>query len=266
MLQLDKVCVSFRSERQDKIFGHTRQQVLFDVSLKVKKGTCLGILGESGSGKSTMGRVICGLLKPDTGEVMIDGTSVYASRKGRKELQNKLSVVFQDYTTSANPRFRVSDVIKEGLFVRQRREKEKLQYEKEIKKLLELVGLSEDFADRFPHELSGGQLQRVCIARAVACNPQIVLFDEAISSLDAHTQVQIMDLLLELKEKLQLTYIFITHDLTSITYLCDDVLFLYQGHVTEYLPVDKISQTKDQYARKLLESIIVFDTKEAKTV
>ena len=262
MLQLDKVCVSFRSERQDKIFGHTRQQVLFDVSLKVKKGTCLGILGESGSGKSTMGRVICGLLKPDTGEVMIDGTSVYASRKGRKELQNKLSVVFQDYTTSANPRFRVSDVIKEGLFVRQRREKEKLQYEKEIKKLLELVGLSEDFADRFPHELSGGQLQRVCIARAVACNPQIVLFDEAISSLDAHTQVQ----MLELKEKLQLTYIFITHDLTSITYLCDDVLFLYQGHVTEYLPVDKISQTKDQYARKLLESIIVFDTEEAKTV
>ena len=129
-----------------------------------------------------------------------------------------------------------------------------------------MVGLSEDFADRFPHELSGGQLQRVCIARAVSCNPQIVLFDEAISSLDAHTQVQIMDLLLELKEKLQLTYIFITHDLTSITYLCDDVLFLYQGHVTEYLPVDKISQTKDQYARKLLESIIVFDTEEAKTV
>ena len=93
--------------------------------------------------------------------------------------------------------------------------------------------MSEDFADRFPHELSGGQLQRVCIARAVACNPQIVLFDEAISSLGFHTQVQIMDLLLELKEKLQLTYIFITHDLTSITYLCDDVLFLYQGHVTE---------------------------------
>ena len=124
MLQLDKVCVSFRSERQDKIFGHTRQQVLFDVSLKVKKGTCLGILGESGSGKSTMGRVICGLLKPDTGEVMIDGTSVYASRKGRKELQNKLSVVFQDYTTSANPRFRVRDVIKEGyLFVKGERRK-----------------------------------------------------------------------------------------------------------------------------------------------
>lgn len=262
MLKLEHICVSFRSERQDKIFGHTRQQVLFDVSLEVKKGTCLGILGESGSGKSTMGRVICGLLKPDSGEMILDGTSVYASRTGRRELQNKLSVVFQDYTTSANPRFRVSDMIKEGLFVRQRREKRKLDSKAEVKRLLELVGLSEEFADRFPHELSGGQLQRVCIARAVACSPEMILFDEAISSLDAHTQVQIMDLLRELKERLNLTYIFITHDLTSITYLCDEVLFLYQGRVTENLPVERINETKDAYARKLLESIVVFDTEE----
>lgn len=262
MLKLDKVCVSFRSERQDKIFGHTRQQVLFDVSLEVPKGTCLGILGESGSGKSTMGRVICGLLKPDTGEVILDGTSIYASRKGRKELQNKLSIVFQDYTTSTNPRFRVCDIIKEGLFVRQRREKIKQNQEAEIEKLLELVGLSAEFAKRFPHELSGGQLQRVCIARAVACNPEIILFDEAISSLDAHTQVQIMDLLIDLQKKLELTYIFITHDLTSITYMCDNVLFLYQGRVTEHLPVERINETKDSYARKLLESIVGFDTEE----
>lgn len=263
MLKLEHICVSFRSERQDKIFGHTRQQVLFDVSLEVKKGTCLGILGESGSGKSTMGRVICGLLKPDSGEMFLDGTSVYASRSGRRELQNKLSIVFQDYTTSANPRFRVSDIIKEGLFVRQRRENIKIDQKAEKARLLELVGLSAEFAERFPHELSGGQLQRVCIARAVACNPEIILFDEAISSLDAHTQVQVMDLLRELKERLNLTYIFITHDLTSITYLCDDVLFLYQGHVTENLPVKRINETKDTYARKLLESIVVFDTEEA---
>lgn len=127
---------------------------------------------------------------------------------------------------------------------------------------MEWVGLHPNFAERFPHELSGGQLQRVCIARAVACNPEIILFDEAISSLDAHTQVQIMDLLLDLKEKLALTYIFITHDLTSITYLCDDVLFLYQGRVTEHLPVKRINETKDTYAKKLLESIVVFNTEE----
>lgn len=259
MLRLNNVCVSFRSERQDKIFGHTRQQVLFDVSLHVRKGSCLGILGESGSGKSTMGRVLCGLLKPDSGEFILDGVSVYGSRIGRHDLQNKLSVVFQDYTTSANPRFRVRDIIGEGLTVRERREGIKLDRTNEIASLLNIVGLPADFAGRFPHEISGGQLQRVCIARAVACRPEVILFDEAISSLDAHTQVQVMDLLRELKAKFGLTYVFITHDLTSITYLCDDVLFLYQGHVTEYLPVSRISETKDTYARRLLESIVVFD-------
>ena len=263
MLELKNINVSVRSERQDKIFGHTRQQVLFDVSLAVKEGTCLGILGESGSGKSTMGRVLCGLLKPDSGEAVLDGVSVYASRAGRRNLQNKLSIVFQDYTTSANPRFRIRDIIGEGLTVQERREGKKLDREAETSRLLELVGLPADFADRFPHELSGGQLQRVCIARAVACKPEIILFDEAISSLDAHTQVQVMDLLRELKDRLGLTYIFITHDLTSITYLCDDVLFLYQGRVTENLPVERISETKDEYARKLLESIVVFDTEES---
>ena len=263
MLELKHINVSFRTERQDRIFGHTRQQVLFDVSMTVRDGTCLGILGESGSGKSTMGRVLCGLLKPDSGEAVLDGVPIYGSRAGRRNLQNKLSVVFQDYTTSANPRFRVRDIIGEGLTVQERREGSRLDRNWEVADLLETVGLPAAFSDRFPHELSGGQLQRVCIARAVACNPKIILFDEAISSLDAHTQVQIMDLLRELKKRLGLTYIFITHDLTAITYLCDDVLFLYQGRVTEYLPVSRISETKDDYARRLLQAIIVFEDEEA---
>ena len=259
MLKVNNVCVSFRSERQEKIFGTTRNQVLFDVSLKVSQGTCLGILGESGSGKSTLGRVICGLLKPDTGEVKIQDVSVYASRNGRKNLQKRLSVVFQDYTTSANPRFRVKEIIAEGLAARERNQKIRLDRLEETNRLLELVGLDSSYANRYPHELSGGQLQRVCIARAVACQPEIILFDEAISSLDAHTQVQIRDLLHDLKEKLGLTYIFITHDLTSVTYLCDDVLFLYHGRITEHIPVSHIAETKDNYARKLLASIIEFD-------
>ena len=249
MLEVNNVCVSFRSERQEKIFGTARNQVLFDVSLKVSQGTCLGILGESGSGKSTLGRVICGLLKPDTGEVKIQDVSVYASRNGRKNLQKRLSVVFQDYTTSANPRFRVKEIIAEGLAARERNQKIRLNRLEEINRLLELVGLNSSYANRYPHELSGGQLQRVCIARAVACQPEIILFDEAISSLDAH----------DLKEKLGLTYIFITHDLTSVTYLCDDVLFLYHGRITEHIPVSRIAETKDDYARKLLASIIEFN-------
>ena len=259
MLEVNNVCVSFRSERQEKIFGTARNQVLFDVSLKVSQGTCLGILGESGSGKSTLGRVICGLLKPDTGEVKIQDVSVYASRNSRKNLQKRLCVVFQDYTTSANPRFRVKEIIAEGLAARERNQKIRLNRLEEINRLLELVGLNSSYANRYPHELSGGQLQRVCIARAVACQPEIILFDEAISSLDAHTQIQIMDLLHDLKEKLGLTYIFITHDLTSVTYLCDDVLFLYHGRITEHIPVSRIAETKDDYARKLLASIIEFN-------
>ena len=259
MLEISNINVSFRSERQEKLFGTTRDQVLFDVSLKVPHGTCLGILGESGSGKSTLGRVICGLLKPDSGELKIHDTSVYASRSGRKNLQKRLSVVFQDYTTSANPRFRVKEIIAEGLAARERNQKIRLNQAEETSRLLELVGLNASYADRYPHELSGGQLQRVCIARAVACQPEIILFDEAISSLDAHTQVQIMDLLRELKEKLGLTYIFITHDLTSVTYICDDVLFLYHGRITEHIPVSHIAETKDEYAKKLLASIIEFD-------
>ncbi len=184
MLEVSNIYVSFRSERQEKLFGTTRDQVLFDVSLKVPQGTCLGILGESGSGKSTLGRVICGLLKPDSGELKIHGTSVYASRSGRKNLQKRLSVVFQDYTTSANPRFRVKEIIAEGLAARERNQKIRLNQAEETSRLLELVGLNASYADRYPHELSGGQLQRVCIARAVACQPEIILFDEAISSLE----------------------------------------------------------------------------------
>lgn len=262
MIEMKDICVSFRSERQEKIFGVTKQQVLFDVSMSLKKGSCLGILGESGSGKSTMGRVLCGLLKPDKGQLLLDGASVYDSKKGKKALQKKLSVVFQDYTTSANPRFLVRDIIREGISAMERRERISINHTEEVERLLEMVGLETSFANRFPHELSGGQLQRVCIARAVACKPELILFDEAISSLDTHTQVQIMDLLQELKERLGLTYIFITHDLTSVTYLCDQVLFLYQGQVTEQTAIEKLSRTKDEYAQRLLNSVIDFDEKE----
>lgn len=262
MIEIKNVNVSFKSEIQKKIFGTERVQVLHDISINIPEGRCLGILGESGSGKSTIGRVICGLLKPDSGDILLNGVSVYNSRTGKKNLQKKLSVVFQDYTTSANPRFRIKDVLMEGVRAKERKGKKVKNINGELERLLILVGLDSSYLNRFPHELSGGQLQRVCIARAVACEPEIILFDEAISSLDAHTQVQVMDLLLELKDKLNLTYVFITHDLTSVTYLCDDVIFLYKGRITDYQEVKNLSQTKDEYARKLLESIITYDSEE----
>ena len=257
MIEAEGINVSFRRENQKKIFGTERQQVLFDVSFHVEEGECLGILGESGSGKSTLGRVLCGLLKPDKGSVHLDGSRLYGGKKNRDK--TVMSVVVQDYTTSANPRFRVRDLIAEALTVREKTEKSKMDMERELEHLLDLVGLDMGYRDRFPHELSGGQLQRVCIARAIAVNPRIILFDEAISSLDAHTQVQVMDLLKEIQRKRNLTYVFITHDLTSVTYICHNVLFLYQGRVAEVREVDCISQVEHPYAKKLLNSIVEFD-------
>ncbi|MBA4700102.1 MAG: ABC transporter ATP-binding protein [Ruminococcus sp.] len=262
MIELQHINVSFRNELQKKLFGTERKKVLRDISVRVEKGECLGILGESGSGKSTMGKVLCGLLKPDNGEALIEGENIYSSRKGRKLLRDKISVVFQDYTTSSNPRFHIKDIIGEGITVRERKTKKKIERKEEVARLLTLVGLDETYANRFPHELSGGQLQRVCIARAVACDAEIILLDEAVSSLDAHTQVQIMDLLIELKNKLNLTYIFITHDLTSITYFCDRVLFLNNGRVTEVTKTSNIGAVTDEYALKLLHSIIDFMEEE----
>ena len=252
MLELKDICVSFRSERQDRIFGYTRQQVLFDVSLSVNKGTCLGILGESGSGKSTMGRVLCGLLRPDSGEVLLDGVPVYGSRAGRRNLQNKLSVVFQDYTTSANPRFRVRDVIGEGLAVRERREKRRLERPREIARLLELVGLG-NRADAYPAQLSGGQKQRVAIARALATNPKVLLCDEATSALDPTTTLSILALLKELNETLGVTVVVITHQMNVIEEVCHRVAILDHGVVAEEGTVAEIfSQPKTDIGRQLV--------------
>ncbi|WP_251440040.1 ABC transporter ATP-binding protein [Veillonella intestinalis] len=253
MLVVDNVVVRFPKPHSKLIFKKEYQTILHGVTFSVKKGECLGILGESGSGKSTIGKAICGLLEPYEGNITLGGTTLYGKDKVSPGF---LSVVFQDYTTSVNSRFTIRDIIKESLIVLQRRTQTKLDFEKEIIELLELVGLSVDFIDRYPHQLSGGQLQRVCIARAIAVKPEIVLFDEAISSLDAHTQVQIMDLLMKVKSIYNFTYIFITHDLPSVTYMCDRVLFLYKGRVEEVVSVDDISRVQSEYAQKLLHSIL----------
>ena len=263
MLELKNICVSFRSERQDKVFGHTRQQVLFDVSLNVKRGTCLGILGESGSGKSTMGRVLCGLLKPDSGEAILDGVSVYASRAGRRNLQNKLSVVFQDYTTSANPRFRVKDIIGEGLTVRERREGGRLERKKEMAALLELVGLPADFAGRFPHELSGGMLQRAMIAAAVVARPKLLLLDEPTTALDVTIQAQILELLKKLNRESGISMLFISHNLNVVRKLCTRTAVMQRGVLVEEGDIETVFRhPRHPYTQRLIAAIPTRHRKE----
>lgn len=228
-----------------------KKKILKGVSFSVNKGECVGIIGESGSGKSTLARIILGIEKADSGSIYFDNSNK------RKDWQGEISVVFQDYTTSVNPRFRVLNIIAEPLLNKKTKEIDIKQY---IITLLKQVGLGEEFLMRYPHELSGGQLQRVCIARAIATKPRFIILDEAISSLDVSVQVQILDLLIDLKSKYNLSYLFITHDLTAVTYICDKVLFFKDGQVVE--EVDSIKNLKcvgNDYSRKLLNSVLNLD-------
>ena len=189
--------------------------------------------------------MILGLEKQDSGKILFEGSEL------RKQWQSEMNVVFQDYTSSVNPKFKVYEItlLQSKLSGEDKRKK--------IIELLEQVGLNEDFYYRYPHQLSGGQLQRVCIARAIAKMPKFILLDEAISSLDVSTQVQILDLLIELKEKYGLSYLFITHDLTAVTYICDRVLFFKDGQVVETVNnTNKLKYVKDEYSKLLLGSVL----------
>jgi nickel transport system ATP-binding protein len=266
ILIMENICVSFRKERQEKLFGRERQHVLNGVSLRIDKGESLALVGESGSGKSTLGRVICGLLKPNSGLATMDGIGIYAHRTKAQEtnLRNRISIVFQDYTTSVNPRFRIGEIIGESLRVLEKSGRaDGRPRQEQVKSLLNQVGLPESYAARFPHELSGGQLQRVCIARAVAVKPELIVLDEAISSLDAPTQTQVMDLLIKLRCLHGFSYFFITHDLTAVTYMCDRVLFFHNGNIVEAVDnINELPYVRDEYARRLLDSVIRIDTEK----
>ncbi len=260
LLEARDIIVSFRKENQTRLFGRERATVLHGLSLGLEKGECLGIIGESGSGKSTLGRVLCGLLKPDSGEVFLDGTPLYGPRTPERlaKICNRIAIVFQDYTTSVNPRFRVSTILHES-FRALRRAGRTISPEEEYRRgceLLERVGLGAAFMNRYPHELSGGQLQRVCIARAVAIEPEVVLLDEAVSSLDAATQVQVMEMLRDLGRDIGLSYLFITHDLMAITYFCDRVRFMHNGRFVEAVDdMSRIGEIQNGYARDLLHAV-----------
>lgn len=251
MITVQDICMDFKSELTGK-----KQRVLKNVSFTVHEGDCLAVLGESGSGKSTLGKILVGLQKPTSGNYLFEGVNPYQSRHNRHFLTEHISIVFQDYNTSVNPRFTVAEIIAESLHMLAKKQGKTLDISAEVSRLLVLVGLDDSYKFRFPHQLSGGQVQRVCIARAIALKPRVILFDEAISSLDAHTQVQIMDLLADLQQKLKLTYIFITHDLMSVTYLCSRVMFLHKGEITELIDVCDLAKTEDAYAKKLLGAVI----------
>ena len=246
MLEVRNICKSYG---KGGLWNIQPKPVLHDVSFHIQAGATVGLVGESGSGKSTLSRIVLGLERPDSGTVLLEGQAVPLWLRGNP---GRMSVVFQDYTTSVNPAYTVRSVIREPLLNCGKG----ASSDKAVLALMDRVGLAPNLADRLPHEVSGGQLQRVCIARAIATDPRFVVFDEAISSLDVSVQTRILDLLRELKGNM--TYFFIAHDLQAVTYLCDDILFMHQGHIVEQAAGSGLASVSHPYAQKLVSSAILF--------
>ena len=227
-----------------------------DVSLSLEENRTIGIVGESGSGKTTLAKLILGIEKPDSGSITVAGSDISAiSAKELKALRPKIQVIFQDPYSSMDPRMKVRDIVLEPVRIN-KTVREPAKLEELAVSLLRSVGLGEDALDRYPHEFSGGQRQRICIARALSLKPSVIIADEPISSLDISIQAQIMNLLNELKEKYKLSYIFISHDLSAVYYLCDHVAVMYKGNVVEYARSGELfSNTQHPYTKLLLSAV-----------
>jgi oligopeptide transport system ATP-binding protein len=229
------------------------------VSFTVRVGETLGLVGESGSGKSTTGRLILRLLEPTGGRVLFDGRDVMAlQREELRSVRREMQIVFQDPYGSLNPRMTVGRILLEGLEPRgltSRREAEE-----EVSRLLSLVGLRPSHRDRYPHEFSGGQRQRIGIARALAVNPRFLVADEPVSALDVSIQAQVLNLLLELQQRLGLTVLFIAHDLAVVRHMSDRIAVMYLGKIVELAESQAIyDEPLHPYTRALLAAIPIPD-------
>jgi oligopeptide/dipeptide ABC transporter ATP-binding protein len=220
-----------------KITGWVR--AVENVSFKIERGKTLGLVGESGCGKTTVARLILKLLAADEGKILFDGQDITAlDEKEMKPLRKEIQIIFQDPYGSLNPRMTVGQSIAEGLKIAGIHHRSEQQ--QRLEKLLKMVGMSPASSDRYPHEFSGGQRQRIGIARALSVEPALIICDEPISALDVSIQAQIINLLKDLQKQLNLSYLFISHDLNVVGYLCDMVAVMYKGHIMEYSPADTL--------------------------
>ena len=235
-----------------------------DVSFSIRAGETLGVVGESGCGKSTMGRAILRLHEPTSGKVYFEGNDILSYDKNKmKELRREMQIIFQDPFASLNPRMTVSEAIMEPLLIQKiydKKDKEGLQ--KRVHELMNLVGLAERLTNSYPHELDGGRRQRIGIARALALRPKFIVCDEPVSALDVSIQAQILNLMQDLQDNLGLTYLFITHDLSVVKYISDDILVMYLGQMVEKAPSDKLfKHPMHPYTQALLSAIPIPDPK-----
>lgn len=243
------------------LFSRTRRMIkaVDGVSFSIQRGETLGLVGESGSGKTTTGRCILRLVEPTSGEIRFLGFDLLKlGKKELRQMRRNVQVIFQDPFGSLNPRMTVSANIEEPLIVhRSGNRAERLQ---RVAELLKMVGMDPVYMKRYPHEFSGGQRQRIGIARALALEPQMIIADEPVSSLDVSVQAQIINLLQDLQEKLQLTFLFIAHDLAVVQHFCDRIAVMYRGKIVELAPsLELFRDPMHPYTRTLLASIPVPD-------
>lgn len=230
------------------------------VSFTIEKGKTLGIVGESGCGKSTTGRAVLRLTEPTSGKIIFDGNDILqCSSSEMKKLRQQMQIVFQDPFSSLDPRMTVSELIREPIELHHIL-KGTREIEKRVTELMDMVGLAEQFYYSYPHELDGGRRQRIGIARALAVNPKFIVCDEPVSALDVSIQAQILNLLKELQNKLGLTYIFITHDLSVVYYFADDIAVMYLGKIVEKAPAEELfANPMHPYTQALLSAIPSID-------
>ncbi len=232
-----------------------RVRAVDGVSFDVNEGETLALVGESGSGKTTTGRLVLRLIEPTSGEVLFEGQNVLAlGREPLRKLRRKMQIIFQDPQSSLNPRMKVNTIVSEPLVIHRVADgKDRIE---QTADLLRLVGLDPSLGTRYPHEFSGGQRQRIGIARALALHPRFIVADEPISSLDVSIQAQILNLLMDLQEKLHLSYLFIAHDLRIVEHAADRVAVMHLGRIVEVAPTAELFKNPAHpYTRALLESI-----------
>ena len=246
--------------RKQGLFARTSVvRAVDDVSFAVDEGEMFGLVGESGSGKSTTGRCILRLTEPTSGEVLFKGENVLGFSPSRMRLARRdMQIVFQDPYSSLNPRMRVGEIVEEPLVIHKLGSR--TERRARVEELFDLVGLERDHLLRYPHEFSGGQRQRIGIARALALNPALIVADEAVSALDVSIQAQVVALLLDLQQRLKLTYLFIAHDLRLVENICTRVAVMYLGKIVETGETASLfRQPTHPYTRALLSAIPTLD-------
>ena len=227
-----------------------------DVSFTIARGETLGVVGESGCGKSTLGRTLIHLLESTEGKIFLNNQDItHVNKTELKRIREKMQIVFQDPYSSLNPRLRIENTVIEPLKMSGRFHN-KAELKEEANRLMELVGIDERLREAYPHELDGGRRQRVCIARALALNPEFIVCDEPVSALDVSIQAAVLNLLQELQEKMGMAYMFVTHDLSVVKHISDNICVMYLGQLVEKAPTKELfANTLHPYTKALLSAI-----------